>query len=388
MNLEISKQIFLGTQDPELTMDPLQIINRWDYKGEEYEVITEDGYILPLYRIPHGTNEQNTTGPRPVVFLQHGLENSAADWMINLPNQSAPFLFADAGYDVWIGNFRGNTYAQRHISLTPKDHAFWAFSWSEMAKYDLPAMLKKALEVSKAEKIYYVAHSMGTMAGFAQFSQDQALAQKIKQFYAIGPIMNMKNVKGPVAMAAPYTKYAGIITRIFGVDQFLPNNKLQQMWAKYVCPNPLTDLMCKNVLLMISGPNTHQINESRVPVIDSHSPAGTSVQNILHFGQLMNTGNFQAYDYGSAKANQKHYGTDKPPVYDVSKMDVPVAFYSSEQDWLADPLDVLGAVNSCKKVIANVVVPNFNHMDLVWGTRAAPEIFQPILQSIAKDFKQ
>lgn len=38
------------------------------------------------------------------------------------------FMFADAGFDVWLGNFRGCTYGKRHQTLTPKDHEFWQFT--------------------------------------------------------------------------------------------------------------------------------------------------------------------------------------------------------------------------------------------------------------------
>jgi len=366
-------------------MEPEKLIQHWGYKAEVYEVITEDGYILPLYRIPQGKTE-NSTSPKPVVYLQHVLENSAADWVINLPSESAAFLFADAGFDVFIGNFRGTTYSKRHTALSPKDHLFWQFSWDQMAAFDLPALLEKTLEISKADKIYYVGHSMGTMTAFAQFSQNQELAQKIKRFYALGPVAAMKNVKSPVMYVAPYTKDMGYIANIFGVDEFLPNNILQKIWAKFVCPNPLTDLLCKNVLLMISGPNTHQINETRVPVIDSHSPAGTSVRNVVHFGQLMTSGNFQAYDYGSAKENQAHYGSDQPTLYDLTKMEVPISVYYGSDDYLATPADVLDAVSHFKNVVEKVPLDGFQHMDFVWGLKAAPLVFQPITESIRKDF--
>lgn len=373
--------------DPEIDMAPDDIIRRWGYKAEKYQVITDDGYILPLYRIPSGKTPSPTPNAnRPVVYFQHGLENTAADWILNLPSQSAPFLYADAGFDVFIGNFRGTTYSMTHVKLSPKDHAFWQFSWDEMAQYDLPALINKTLEVSQANQIYYVGHSMGTMTGFAKFAQDRDLAKKIKHFYALGPVLSMAHVQGPVKLAAPYAKELKFATSLFGMDEFLPNSFIQKMWARYVCTNPYTDLICKNPLLMISGPNTHQINETRIPVINAHSPAGTSVQNILHFCQLINTGNFQAYDYGSSKENQKHYKMDYPPLYDVSTFEIPISFYSGDVDSLASPVDVAYTVSLFKNVAENVYLEGFAHMDFAWGVRAASMVYQPILKSISKDF--
>lgn len=52
--------------------------------------MTEDGYILTLFRIPRGTNETNKTVEmqKQPVLLQHGFLASAMNWVINLPNQS------------------------------------------------------------------------------------------------------------------------------------------------------------------------------------------------------------------------------------------------------------------------------------------------------------
>jgi lysosomal acid lipase/cholesteryl ester hydrolase len=383
---QLARKLFFGGTDPEITMAPDQLIEYWGYKAEVYSVVTQDGYILPLYRIPHGKDEvpSNET-VKPVVYLQHGLENSAADWLINLPSESAGFILADAGFDVWIGNFRGTQYSKKHATLKPSDHAFWKFSWDEMASYDLPALINKALEISGAKQVYYVAHSMGTMTGFAQFSSDLNLGKKIKHFYALGPVLNMRHVQGPVKLAAPFTKSMSFMASLFGIDEFLPNTRLQQLAAKYVCTNPLTDIICQNVLIMISGP-THQMNASRIPVIDAHSPAGTSVQNVVHFGQLINSGLFQAYDYGSAKANRDKYGSDQAPIYDVKKMEVPVSIYYGGNDWLASPSDVLYAISQFKNVADTVFLPDFNHMDFAWGIKAGELVFQPIVQSIKKDF--
>jgi lysosomal acid lipase/cholesteryl ester hydrolase len=42
-------------------------------------------------------------------------------------NDQTAYLLADAGYDVWLGNARGNTYSKRHVTLTTDDAEFWQF---------------------------------------------------------------------------------------------------------------------------------------------------------------------------------------------------------------------------------------------------------------------
>ena len=46
---------------------------------------------------------------------------------------------ANEGYDVWLGNNRGNEFSKNHVNLTTKDAAFWEFSFDEMGLYDIPA---------------------------------------------------------------------------------------------------------------------------------------------------------------------------------------------------------------------------------------------------------
>ena len=49
---------------------------------------------------------------------------------MNYADVSPAFVTAKAGYDVWLGNSRGNTYSRKHTSMNPdKDEKFWDFDW-------------------------------------------------------------------------------------------------------------------------------------------------------------------------------------------------------------------------------------------------------------------
>ena len=62
------------------------LIEKAGYPSETHIVTTDDGYILEMHRIPHGKDGSNITAePRPVVFIQHGLLCSSADWVLSDP---------------------------------------------------------------------------------------------------------------------------------------------------------------------------------------------------------------------------------------------------------------------------------------------------------------
>ena len=146
------------------------------------------------------------------MLLVHPLLGSSADWVINGGNQSLGFLLADAGFDVWLANVRGNTYSRNHTSLSPETSAFWNFrfviftlyrrygnwylSFNEIVRYDLPAMMDHIVSVTGQAKLYYIGHSQGTAMGFAGFSSNHTLGAMVKRFYALAPITISHHITG------------------------------------------------------------------------------------------------------------------------------------------------------------------------------------------------
>jgi lysosomal acid lipase/cholesteryl ester hydrolase len=70
---------------------------RHGYLAESHTLITDDGYILNIHRIPCGRSGCGSRARQP-VFLQHGILASSADWVLSGPEKALGFLLADLGY--------------------------------------------------------------------------------------------------------------------------------------------------------------------------------------------------------------------------------------------------------------------------------------------------
>lgn len=94
--------------------------------------------------------------------MQHGLFACSESFILNGADATA-YKFAEEGYDVWLGNNRGNQYARKHLRLDPTKQEdkkeFFDYSFYELAKYDLPANIDYVLNATKQEKISYIGHS-------------------------------------------------------------------------------------------------------------------------------------------------------------------------------------------------------------------------------------
>ncbi|NXM67071.1 LIPK Lipase, partial [Serilophus lunatus] len=358
-----------------------EMITYWGYPSEEYDVVTEDGYILQLNRIPHGRQSagyQGKTGARPVVLLQHGLLAEGSCWITNLANNSLGFILADAGYDVWIGNSRGNTWSKRHVLLSPKQDEFWAFSFDEMAKYDLPAMMNFIEEKTQQKQLYYIGHSQGTTIGFIAFSTMPQLAQKIKMFLALAPVTTVTFSRSPFRNLAVFSDYG--LKKVFGTREFLPHTPLSELFFSKICACSKT---CKSFLSELFGFNWMNTNMSRVDVYLGHIPAGASVQNILHWLQGVQKGALRAFD-GGPTYNSLRYRQEGSPSYDVKSMEVPTAVWNGGVDCLADPRDTALLLPQIKNLVHHKLIPHWNHIDFIMGLDAAEILYQEMLDIMKK----
>jgi lysosomal acid lipase/cholesteryl ester hydrolase len=103
---------------------------------------------------------------------------------------------ADAGFDVWLANTRGNKYSKNipDIQTVPKEERlkFWQFTFDHMAKYDVPAVVDYILNKTNESSLVYIGYSQGTSKVFAALSLSEDLNRKISQVIALAPALRPK----------------------------------------------------------------------------------------------------------------------------------------------------------------------------------------------------
>jgi len=80
---------------------------------------------------------------------------------------------------------------------------------------------------------------------------------------------------------------------ICNINQWLPSNKWQSFILRTFlsnAPHPMTKGFCNFCFYLIAGFGSEQLDKSMLPLIFGHSPAGSSVKQFLHFGQLICSG--------------------------------------------------------------------------------------------------
>ena len=105
-------------------------------------VATEDGFVNTVFRIRN--LEAQKSKSRAAVMLYHGFVDSSDTFCVNGRDKSPAFILADAGYDVWLPNSRGNKHSLGHQTLNSTyDREYWEKAIGfYIAKYDIPSFIE------------------------------------------------------------------------------------------------------------------------------------------------------------------------------------------------------------------------------------------------------
>ncbi|CAG8628756.1 10949_t:CDS:2 [Rhizophagus irregularis] len=278
------------------------------------------------------SSHQKKNFVKPVVLLYHGLMTCSELWVCNVEYENRlACLLADAGYDVWFGNTRGNKYSMKHTKFDPSERKFWEYSMDEMALYDLPDTIDYILEITGAPSLTYIGFSQGTAQCFAALSINSKLNKKINLFIALAPATSPKGLRNPVIDALMKLS-PNVIYLFFGRKAVLT---MALFWQKVLSPPIFTKIIDLSLRILF-GWDCKNISEAQKAIGYYHLYSCLSTKSLVHWFQIIRSRNFQMYDdlppY-SYTSTSLGYSCQRFPTLQIT---TPVAIFYGGRDSLAD----------------------------------------------------
>ncbi|KAF3088109.1 cholesterol esterase [Orbilia oligospora] len=357
----------------------------WGYEAEEHIVQTKDGYLLGLHRIPRAKDEpkpkrgEKGKEKKGVVYLHHGLMMNSEVWVCNIqPEKCLPFVLAEQGYDVWLGNNRGNKYSKKCIYTNSQDTSFWNFSIDEFAMHDIPDSISYILLSTKVKSISYVGFSQGTAQAFAALSIHPSLNEIIDVFVALAPAMSPAGLYNSIVDALIKTS-PDVIFLFFGRRSLLPST---MFWQSILYPPIFVAAIDKSLKFLFNWSGKNMSLQQKLASY-AHLYSFTSVKALVHWFQIIRNKKFQMYDDDVQSPIGWGYGRSyyKPAKFPTKNISAPVVLVYGGSDSLVD-IEVM-----LKELPGHTVakeIKHYEHLDFLWGEENDKLVIPEVLDALER----
>ena len=339
------------------------------YKLEENLALTDDGYILSVWHLyPKEPNGK-------VVFLQHGLTDTS--WtFFQLGSKSLPFLLLKEGFDVWLGNIRGNIFSHNHIYKNPNDlkSGYWDYSIDDFVQYDLPAMIKLVRSRTDGKKISYIGHSQGTTIFFMLTMHNPIFVEEsFEHFVALGTVPNIAHTEfDPIDLLDriyALLKAAGI------VKSFSLTNTQRNLLAKFCKVSPF--ICGKAIDYATAIRPSGRMDYKNIFNYMYYYPGGVGKNNMLHWSQIHRMKQLVYYNPNFQKEKTAvPYNTEN-----LKKWKIKALVARTDDDTFSSYEDVTDFYDIVedKSYVQILELVNYGHFDCLSAESAINDIFTPII---------
>lgn len=355
--------------------DSVELLHELGYKCDECPCVTEDGFHLVLHRI----RGNNTTmlNDRPPVLLLHGLLMSDEVFLLSKSSSIAIYLY-EAGYDVWLGNNRGNKYSWRHNEYLRDDQQYWDFSIDHMARFDIPTMINTVLTATGHAKLAFIGFSNGTAQMFAALSNNasSSLVDKVSVFVALAPACRIVDLNPSSVALKWFYPLIGSSQRLFGWlfghQAFL---QVTLTWQRILSPSMFTALILWCLKALFSW-DCHSIREPTLSKLFGHIYSTTSTKTVHHWFRMLHSKRFESYPDPSADRDP----AVSVPVYRIDRIGIPVHLFCGGRDRLSDIQWIQQTVPDC----TSHLVPHYEHLDFLAAHDLPKTTFGPVRTVLEK----
>ncbi|KAJ5280411.1 hypothetical protein N7478_005783 [Penicillium angulare] len=364
--------------------DFTEICSLFGYEAEEHIVQTSDGYLLGLHRLAYRKGEEDkrvNQGPnsitKKVVYLHHGLLMSSEVWVALTDEQRClPFQLVEKGYDVWLGNNRGNKYAKKSVRFSPGSNEFWDFSIDQFAFHDIPNSIEYILDVTAQPSLSYIGFSQGTAQAFATLAIHPLLNQKVDVFVALAPAMAPSGLRNRIVdslmKASP-----NFLFLLFGRRSILSSTT---MWQTIMYP-PIYIRIIDTALSILFNWQCRNITRVQKLAAYMHLYSFTSTKSVVHWFQIIRNKNFQFYDDElqtpfSIVGSERFY---KPVKYPTRNIKTPIVLLYGDSDSLVD-INVM--LQGLPRGTVAKPIRSYEHLDFLWASDVDKQVFHHVFDAL------
>ncbi|KAI9676044.1 MAG: cholesterol esterase [Caeruleum heppii] len=357
----------------------------YGYYAEEHIVQTGDGYLLGLHRLGWKRGEEGqriNSGPnsvkKRVVYLHHGLLMNSEVWVcITDPERCLPFQLVEKGFDVWLGNNRGNKYSKKSTLHSPTSTAFWNFSMDQFAFHDIPDSISYILSTTSQPSLSYIGFSQGTAQAFATLSIHPTLNDQIDVFIALAPAMSPAGLSNGIVDALMKAS-PEVIFLAFGRRSILSS---ATMWQAILYP-PIFVRVIDISLRFLFNWRGRNISPHQKLAAYPHLYSYTSTKSVVHWFQIIRNKSFQMYDdevqppLSLTRRGGKYYKVAKFPTRNIK---TPIVLVWGGSDSLVDMSVMLRELP--KHTVAKEI-PHFEHLDFLWADGVESLVFPHVFDAL------
>ncbi|KAH7063133.1 Alpha/Beta hydrolase protein [Macrophomina phaseolina] len=366
--------------------DFVELAELFGYYAEEHIVQTGDGYLLGLHRLGYRRGEEDqrvNSGPtsikKRVVYLHHGLMMNSEVWLcLTEKERCLPFMLVERGYDVWLGNNRGNKYSKKSTRETPTDNSFWNFSMDQFAFHDIPDSIDYILSTTGQPSLSYVGFSQGTAQAFAALSIHPTLNEKVNVFVALAPAMSPKGMSSGIVDTLVKSS-PDVLFLAFGRRAILTSTT---MWQSILYP-PIFVRLIDSSLSFLFGWTANNITAHQKLAAYPHLYSFSSVKTVVHWFQIIRNGTFQMYDDEMQAPmrisnDAKYYKVAKFPTRNIK---TPIVLVYGGSDSLVD-INVM--LKELPKHTVAEQIPHYEHLDFLWANNVEELVFPHVYAALDK----
>lgn len=364
--------------------DFVELCRIWGYEAEEHIVQTKDGYLLGIHRLQWKKDEERhnvNCGPESVrkriAYLHHGLLMNSEVWVCLTDEQRClPFRLLERGFDVWLGNNRGNKYSKKSIHMSPTSIAFWDFSMDEFAFHDIPDTIAYILETTQQESLSYIGFSQGTAQAFATLAIHPRLNSQVNVFIALAPAMAPAGLSNGMVDALVKAS-PSVLYLMFGRRSILSS---ATMWEMLVYP-PLFCRLIDMGLSFLFGWRTRNLSTSQKLAAYPHLYSFTSTKSVVHWFQIIRNRCFQMYDDDRQKlvSVSSSHKYSKVAKYPTRNIRTPVVLLYGGSDSL---VDIRSMLKELPPQTVATEIPHYEHLDFLWARDVDSQLFQHVFDAL------